>query len=138
MLFHLYFTLKLSIYILNFSVEFFPPAIPVQNTQTRTAAHPHPPNHTHTCTFYYHSIPIPVPRQLMWRPADLAVTGLIPASIPACGENLSKRGPIGNCHSLSPSHRPDMTEIMLKRRNIASHLFIPPHLTPPPSSTTQT
>ena len=37
-LFHLYFTLKLSIYILNFSVEFFPPAIPVQNTQTRTAS----------------------------------------------------------------------------------------------------
>ena len=70
----------------------------------------------------------------MWRPADLAVTGLIPASIPACGENLSKRGrgPNGNCHSLSPSHRPDMTEIMLKRRNIASHLFIPPYLTPPP------
>ena len=35
----------LSIYILNFSVDFFPPAIPVQNTQTRTAP---PPQTTHT------------------------------------------------------------------------------------------
>ena len=137
MLFHLYFTLKLSIYILNFSVDFFPPAIPVQNTQTRTASPP-PSNHTHTCTFYYHSIPIPVPHQLKWWPADLAVSGLIPASIPACGENLSKRGrgPIGNCHSLSLSHRPDMTEILFKGRKIASHLFIPPYLTA--STTTQT
>ena len=48
MLYHLYFTFKLSIYILNFSMEFFPLAIAVQNTQG-----PHPKPQSHTGTFYY-------------------------------------------------------------------------------------
>ena len=43
-LYHLYFTFKLSIYILNFSVEFFPLAIAVQNTQPHLSH----PQTTHT------------------------------------------------------------------------------------------
>ena len=54
MLYHLYFTFKLSIYVLNFSMEFFPLAIAVQNTQ-RHRPQPHPQT-TLTGTFYYSSI----------------------------------------------------------------------------------
>ena len=46
-------------------------------------------------------------------PTDLAV----PSSSPARGEDLfdHKRGSIAHSLSLSPTHRPDMTEILLKR-----------------------
>ena len=52
-------------------------------------------------------------------PADLAV----PSSIP--GDNR-KRDSIAHSLSLSPSHRPDMTEILLKGLKIANHAFILP------------
>ena len=61
--------------------------------------------------FIIHS---PVAQWFKRWPTDLEVTGSSPAR---CG-NLSnrKRGSIAHSLSLSPNHRPDMTEILLKGR----------------------
>ena len=57
-------------------------------------------------------------------PTDL----VSPGSIPALGGNLSnhKRGSIGNSFSLLSNHRPDMTEIRLKRKkDVKSQITYP-------------
>ena len=60
----------------------------------------------------------PVAQLVKPLPIDWAVLG----SSPARGEYLSnrKRGSMVHSFSLSPVHRPDMTEILLKIRKIAS------------------
>ena len=75
------------------------------------------------CMYLWAQSPVergaPVAQQVKHWPANLAV----PGSRPAEGGNLSNRGQRSIPHSLSlsPSHRPDMTEILLKRHEIASY-----------------
>ena len=107
-----FFTFKLSIYIINFSVEFFPLAI---------AAIPKPHTHRHLLLVVCWSSGLGFDSRVdsrLWRDSFQTLTGSYWKQL-----------------FIITSHRPDMTEILLKGRKIASHLIIHHYLFPLPLPT---